>query len=127
MPAALPRDHVIRPPRDADAEPVLAVLVARDIEDLGRPDFTLDDLRADWATPGFDLARDAWVVEDAAGAIVATAQLLGDDAHVYVHPAACGAGIGSALRELAEERARERGTAVLRQFLPVGHEAGRAL
>src|SRR5687767_5064405 len=114
MDATLPSDHLIRAPTEADAEAVLAVIVARDVADIGRPDFTLEDLRADWATPGLELARDAWVVEDTAGAIVATAQLLGDDALVYVHPEACGHGIGTALRALAEERARERGTAVVR-------------
>jgi mycothiol synthase len=127
MDATLPSDHQIRAPRAADAEGILEVMVARDVADIGRPDFTLEDLRADWATPGLDLARDAWVVEDSAGAIVATGLLMGDDALVHVHPEACGNGIGSTLRELAEERARERGTAVLRQPVPVANEDARAL
>jgi GNAT superfamily N-acetyltransferase len=127
MPATLPRDHAIRPPRPTDADAVLAVMRARDVADIGRPDFTLEDLQADWSAPGVDLERDAWVVEDAGGAIVAIAQLVGDDALVYVHPEACGAGIGTTLRERAEERARERGTAVLRQPIPVANEAARAL
>jgi mycothiol synthase len=127
MHATLPRDHTVRAPRPADAEGVLAVMLARDVEDLGQPDFTLDDLRADWATPGLDLARDAWVVEDAGRTIVGSALLLGDDALVHVHPEACGRGIGTALRERAEQRARERGTAVLRQFVPAGNTTARAL
>ncbi|MGH2969407.1 MAG: hypothetical protein ACRDK0_10140, partial [Solirubrobacteraceae bacterium] len=63
---------------------MLRVLLARDVADVGQPDFTIDDLRADWATPGLDLARDAWVAEDPGGEIVASALLLGDDAHIYV-------------------------------------------
>lgn len=102
-------------------------MVARDIADIGQPDVAIEDVRAFWATPGVDLARDAWVVEAPGGGLVASAQLLGDDALIFVHPEACGRGIGSALRELAEERARERGTAVLRQFLPVGNGAATAL
>ena len=102
-------------------------MLARDVADFGCPDFTLDDVRADWATPGLDLRRDGWVVTDAGGAIVATGLLLGDDAHVYVHPDACGRGLGSTLRELVEARGRERGTAVLRQFVPVGNEQAAAL
>ena len=98
-------------------------MVARDVADIGQPDVTLEDVRAFWATPGVDLAADAWVVEETGGEVVASGQLLGDDALIFVHPDACGQGIGSALRELAEERARERGTAVLRQFQPVGNEA----
>jgi mycothiol synthase len=126
MPQTLPRDHSLRRPTPADAEGVLRVLLARDVADIGHPDFTLEDLRADWETPGVDISRDAWVVEDASGAIVASALLLGDDALIYVHPGACGLGLGTVLREAAEERARERGTAVLRQPLPVGNEGGTA-
>ena len=103
------------------------MLLARDVADFGYPDFTLEDLHADWATPGLDLERDAWVVERPGGEIVASALLLGDDALIHVHPDACGLGIGTALRERAEERARERGTAVLRQFVPTGNEAAAPL
>jgi mycothiol synthase len=111
----------------ADDAAVLRVMLARDVEDLGHPDFTLEDLRADWATPGLDLARDGWVVEDAGGEIVASGLLLGDDALIYVHPEACGRGLGTALRERAEARGRERGTAVQRQFVPVSNEPAAAL
>jgi mycothiol synthase len=127
MPPATLRDHTFRPPVAADAEAVLEVMLARDRVDLGQPDFTLADLHADWATPGLDLTRDAWVVEDAGGAIVASGLLLADDALIFVHPRACGAGLGSALRERAEARARERGTAVLRQFVPAANAQARAL
>jgi ribosomal protein S18 acetylase RimI-like enzyme len=127
MSATVPSDHRLRHPTAADAEGVLRVLLARDVADIGHPDFTLEDLRADWETPGVDLTRDAWVVEDENGEIVASGLLLGDDALIYVHPDACGRGIGTALREAAEERGRERGTAVLRQPLPVGNAEGSAL
>jgi len=81
------------------------VLLARDVADVGYPDFTLEDLHADWATPGLDLERDAWVVERPGGEIVASALLLGDDALIHVHPDACGRGIGSFLAAEAERRA----------------------
>jgi ribosomal protein S18 acetylase RimI-like enzyme len=103
------------------------VLLARDVADVGYPDFTLEDLHADWATPGLDLEHDARVVEGPGGEIVASSLLLGDDALIFVHPDACGRGIGSALREQAEERARERGTAVLRQFIPTGNDGAAPL
>ena len=103
------------------------MILARDVADLGYPDFTLEDVQADWATPGLDLERDAWVVAAADGRIVATALLLADDALVYVHPDACGRGLGTTLRELAEARGLERGTAVMRQFVPVGNEQASAL
>jgi GNAT superfamily N-acetyltransferase len=105
---------------------VLRVLLARDMADFGYPDFTIEDLHADWATPGLDLERDARVIE-AGGEVVASSLLLGDDALIYVHPDACGRGYGTLLREHAEERALERGTAVLRQFIPTGNEAAAPL
>jgi mycothiol synthase len=105
----------LRPPADVDAEAVLEVILARDRADIGVPDFTLDDLRADWATPGLTLEHDARVAADA-GAIRGYAVLLGDDAVVLVHPDEEGKGDGTVLRRWAEARAAERGTAVLRQF-----------
>ena len=127
MPATLPSEHRLRAPVPADDEAVLRVLLARDVEDIGYPDFTLEDLRADWATPGLDLARDAWVVEEGGGQIVASGLLLSDDALIYVHPEACGRGLGTVLREVAEARGRDRGTAVLRQFVPIANEPAAAL
>ena len=47
----------LRPPADADAEAVLEVILARDRADLGVPDFTLEDLRADWGSPGLTRAE----------------------------------------------------------------------
>ena len=98
----------IRPPRDEDAEAVLAVCVARDIADIGRPDFTLEDVRADWATPGVDPERDCFVVEDDDAAIVGYAVIDHRAAMVSVHPEAEGRG-RDLLREAIEARAAERG------------------
>jgi ribosomal protein S18 acetylase RimI-like enzyme len=102
------------------------VIVARDVADLGVPDFTLEDLRADWATPGLDLERDVRVA-DTGGSIRGYAILLGDDAVVVVHPEAEGEGTGTVLRRWAEARASERGTSVLRQFAYGGNDGARAL
>ena len=115
----------LRPPHATDADAVLALIVARDIADLGMPDFTLEDLRADWATPGLDLEHDARVSAPG-GAIRGYAILLGDDAIVMVHPDAEGEGDGTVLRRWAEARAAERGTTVLRQFAAGSNDAARA-
>jgi mycothiol synthase len=114
----------LRPPAAADAEAVLALIIARDVADLGMPDFTLEDLRADWATPGVDLQHDARVSAQN-GTISGYAILLGDDAVVMVHPDAEGAGDGTVLRRWAEARAAERGTGVLRQFAAGSNDAAR--
>ena len=44
----------LRPPVPEDAPAVLELIVARDVADLGRPDYTLEDVRADWSAPGID-------------------------------------------------------------------------
>ena len=45
----------LRAPRATDAAAVLDLIVARDVADLGRPDYTLEDVEADWAAPGIEL------------------------------------------------------------------------
>jgi mycothiol synthase len=114
----------LRPPASSDAEAVLAVILARDVADLGAPDFTLEDLRADWATPGLTLEHDARV-SGQNGDVRGYAILLGDDAVVIVHPEAEGRGDGTVLRRWAEARAAERGTSVLRQFAYGANDAAR--
>ena len=115
----------LRAPEPADAETVLELIIARDIADLGRPDYTLDDVRTDWTAPGIDLARDAWIAEEN-GVAVGYAML--DDrgaALITVPPATEGRGVGTALREAAETRARDRGEAIVRQYVPLTNEAAR--
>lgn len=116
----------IRPPVEADAQSVLDVIHARDVADLGVPDFTVEDLESDWSRPGLALEHDARVAE-APGGIRGYAILLGDDAVVMVHPEAEGEGDGTVLRRWAEARAAERGTAVLRQFAYGSNDRARAL
>jgi mycothiol synthase len=115
----------LRAPEQDDAPAVLELVVARDIADLGRPDYTLDDVRADWSAPGLELARDAWLVEQDGDAL---GYALLDDrgaALVTVPPASEGRGVGTALREAAEARALERGEALVRQYVPTSNETAR--
>jgi mycothiol synthase len=117
----------LRAPEPADAPAVLELIIARDIADLGRPDYTLEDVQADWAAPGLDLARDAWIAEED-GTPLGYALL--DDrgaALITVPPASEGRGVGTALREAAEARALERGEALVRQYVPTANEAARAV
>ena len=116
----------LRPPAPADAHAVLELIVARDVADIGHPDYTLEDIRADWSAPGFDAARDAWLAEED-GRPLGYALL--DDrgaALITVPPGNEGRGVGTRLREAAEARAMERGAALVRQYVPVTNEAARA-
>ena len=117
----------LRSPETADAPEVLELIIARDIADLGRPDYTLEDVLADWGAPSLDLACDAWIAEENG---VALGYALLDDrgaALITVPPASEGRGIGTALREAAEARGLERGEALVRQYVPTSNEAARTV
>ena len=105
---------MIRPPQPEDAEAVAKVVIAGDIADLGEPDYTLEDLRDEWAARDFELARDAVVVEER-GRIVGYGAFRGQEVLIVVDPERRGEGIGTALRGWAEEQARERGQTTLVQ------------
>ncbi|HET9915200.1 MAG TPA: GNAT family N-acetyltransferase [Anaerolineales bacterium] len=81
----------------------------------GDPTFAMspEEVEREWKTPGFELERDTWVVETAAGRIVgyevflekhAHASLMGDG---YVHPEYRGRGVGTTLLRALDGRARE--------------------
>ena len=110
----------VRPASPADADAILALLVARDVADIGRADCTLDDVVADLASAH----ADAWVAEDH-DAIVGYAVLDDRGAMVSVHPDREGRGAGTLLRAAAEARAGERGLKV-QQGVTASNAAARA-
>jgi mycothiol synthase len=119
--------HTARPLTLDDAESVLAVGIARDVADTGQPDWSLEAVRDELSHPNLDLERDGLVVADGGGTVVAFAVVNGIDARVVVHPDAEGRGIGAHLSGEAEQRARGRGAAVLRQEIMSANERGRDL
>ena len=127
MDTTIPAGYVLRAPTSDDAAAVAELLRARDVVDLGRPEVTVADVRADWETPGLELGRDAWVVQDAGGALVAYAIVTSADLVIAVHPDFTGRGLGTELRLTAERRARARDIRVVRQFVPTANTAARIL
>jgi len=117
----------LRPPALDDAPAVFAVLVARDVADLGIPDITLEDLLDEWRGSDVDLAADARVVQDGDGEIVGYAIVRRPGAQVIVHPEHEGRGIGTRLLEWAEQRGRERGRELHRQWVVAANGRARAL
>ena len=98
----------VRPATWDDLGAVLDVARAADIAVAGDSDWTESDMRDEWQD--LDLERDAWVFE-LGGAVRGFAsfenrggRLIGDG---YVHPDFRGRGIGSAILETTERRARE--------------------
>jgi mycothiol synthase len=116
-----------RGPVPADAPAVLAVSHARDIADLGEAEHTLEELLDEWRSSDLDLERDARVVEDPYGGIVAYAMVSRRGTLVFVAPDHEGRGIGSCLLEWAERRELERGRDVHRQWVAGTNATGRAL
>jgi ribosomal protein S18 acetylase RimI-like enzyme len=123
----LPAGHALRAPTAGDADAVAALLRARDLADLGREETTVEDVLAEWQQAGADLARDAWLVEDERGDLLAYGLLTGSDVQIAVHPGATGRGLGNDLRRAAERHATARGARVLRQFVPTSNTAARIL
>ncbi len=102
----------LRPARPDDLRPVAEIVRACDDHDLGDPDpieSTLVDLRADWQRPGYE----AWVAEEGNERVIAWTglevhrlDLARIDPNGGVLPAWRSRGVGAALVERAEARAR---------------------
>ena len=116
-----------RPPTREDADEVVALVCACDVEDFGAPDYDTGALFAEWSEPGVELDRDGVLFHDDAGALSAYGLLLEEDARAWVHPQARGQGFGTALAVHLEDRARERGLAALAQQVAASNRAARAL
>src|SRR5438270_4975754 len=98
-----PPDFALRPVRPDDAEAVLA-LIGPELH------FGLDDIRNEWRS--VDLGRDTWAWEH--GGRLAAFGILrsrGEELSVdgFVHPDFRGRGLGTAILQATEGRARERG------------------
>lgn len=74
---------------------------------------TAEELKHEWETPGFDLERDAFLIETNHGQLVGYEEFFNEHEHArlrtdgYVHPDFKGRGIGTALLRKIEQRARE--------------------
>jgi mycothiol synthase len=117
----------LRAPTPADVGGVLRVLQARDVADLGAPEFTLLDLRDQWGASEFVLESDAVLAEDSNGSVIGYATLWNPGALAVVDPEREGEGVGSALLAWAERRAREGGQVVHRQWVAGPNAAGHDL
>lgn len=111
----------LRPPRSDESRAVFEVLLARDMADLGFPDFTLADLEEEWTRRDFELSRDAVVCEDGDGAIVGYAAVRRTHGLAVVAPDHERGGVGTQLLEWLERRERELGRTHHRQGIVGGN------
>jgi mycothiol synthase len=114
----LPEGHRVRRPRPDEFDEVVALITAADVALLGETDIDPSELRALWALPRFSLERDAWVVEDAGGALVAHAWAFNDEPEgppvgfFALAPGHEDAAVGRHLLRLMEEHAGDFAEAV---------------
>jgi mycothiol synthase len=104
---------VVRAPTWDDLDGLVELITECDLADVGIADVGAEELRAEWSEPGFDLGRDAWLIE-LDGRPVGYGYLLAREtgvlhAYGFVRPAYRSRGLGAELLRLVEERARDRG------------------
>jgi mycothiol synthase len=114
MSSSLPDGYTVRAATDADAEPMTALARAAEEAVRGRSGVNPDDVRSWWKL--VQLPTDSWMVEcdgelRAAAVLIAHGEV--PDFWGVVRPDVVGRGLGSALIELGEERARARGAGAL--------------
>lgn len=137
----LDMDLNLRSAQWADVKPVAQLILDVCTAD-GDPTVAVapKELEREWKAPGFNLEKNAWVVEIGDGHIVgfqefnnrhAHASLMGDG---YVHPAYHGRGIGTAILRALEARAREEMQLAepdlrifIRNGMPIGDTSAREL
>jgi mycothiol synthase len=117
----------LRPPMFDEAPAVLAVLTARDVADIGAPDYTLSDLRDEWRLSEFDLSTDAVVAEAPDGKIAGYAIVRRPGTLAVVAPQHEGQGIGTKLLRWSEQRARQQGRPRYRQWIAASNHRAREL
>src|SRR6266511_6073475 len=112
MTTASTTQFTLRPTTLDDMPGALALANACSQEALGTDEFTIEDYRNSWGDPARDIAADTRIAQAADGMIIGCVELWNNTPYVgcwiwaYVHPAFCGQGIGTALMDWAEQRAR---------------------
>ncbi|NPV65792.1 MAG: GNAT family N-acetyltransferase [Anaerolineae bacterium] len=107
------KHFVVRRPTLEDAAAVTGLINVCAVIETGSLAMTVDQLLQIWASPGFDLQTDAWMVFDPVGQLVGYAELWEQPPYeapyvwVHVHPDYVGRGIGIHLLSLAEGHVRQ--------------------
>jgi mycothiol synthase len=103
---------VLRPATLDDLPEAVAMFNVCSREIIGTDEFDLEDYRNEWRDPGIDLAADTRIAQMPDGTIAGCIEVWNTTPYVIcwiwgrVHPDFRGQGIGTALMEWAEERAR---------------------
>ena len=113
MSTTLPTHFTMRPAKMDDVEAVTALLNACAIEQIGEAQVEACEIRNRWQSPQFNLETDSQVVVAPDGKLVGHGGVWDVQPHVriygggHVHPNYKGRGVGTALCQWVEERARQ--------------------
>ena len=113
MSLTLPAHLLLRPTAPHDLQAVTELLNTCAVEQIGRAKWQARDILSEWQTPYFRLETDSCVVAQADRSLVGHASLWNNPPHVRlyafarVHPAHTDRGIGTALCQWIERRARQ--------------------
>jgi GNAT superfamily N-acetyltransferase len=123
----LPAGLTHRPLTFEDASGVLAAIAAEEVHDLGESSMTLEDVEADWLRPSYDIASSTVGVFDG-DLLVAYADLSTPTVgYTAVLPERQGQGIGTALADWIQARARAAGSDRVGAQVPEGSAADRLM
>ena len=67
----LEKTHVVRPPKLKDAKATTDLFNQCSLEMIGAEDYTVEEVRNDWTTPGFNLEKDGRVIINSDGELIA--------------------------------------------------------
>lgn len=123
----LPEGLSSRPLARSDARAVYEVTAAQELADLGEVLIDEAEIASDWQRPSFDVGeRTVGVFADER--LIGYAQITSADrADTAVHPEFRGFGVGTWLARWTQEKARERGAAVIGVPVPEGSTGDRLL
>lgn len=112
MTTASTTQFTLRPTTLDDMPGALALANACSQAIIGIDEFSIEDYRNSWGDPAHDLAADTRIAQTPDGTIIGCVELWNNTPYVgcwiwaCVHPSFCGQGIGTALMDWAEDRAR---------------------
>jgi GNAT superfamily N-acetyltransferase len=89
MSIQLPEGFLVQAPHAEDAQAVTALICECDTADYGEPDYSVEDLRADWRRGGFEPERDAWLICAPDGALAGYGNVWDTGMHARVDPTTC--------------------------------------
>jgi mycothiol synthase len=124
---ALPEPLTSRPLTFADLAATTEIVAASEEADIGQVFVEIEDVKADWQRPSFDLETESVGILDGDRLVAVGEVFKARRAEAYVHPKHRGRGIGAALMRWTWDVARAGGGTVVGQSIPESNAGATAL